>query len=101
MELRISEDEMIARIRDSVPRRTAKLLLKLHHELGESEDGSARLVFPFPRRQLALMIGTSPETLSRTLRTMADNGVLSMGGRQVRILDMAALESLASDESES
>jgi CRP-like cAMP-binding protein len=98
VELRISEDEMIARIRDSVPRRAAKLLLKLLHELGDSGDGDSRLVFPFPRRQLALMIGTSPETLSRTLRSMADKGLLSIAGRQVYIRDMNALESLAFDE---
>lgn len=101
VELRISEDEMIARVRDSVPRRTAKLLIKLTHDLGEISKGGAHMVSPFPRRELALMIGTSPETLSRTMRSLADKGIVRLNGRHVYIRKLKALQSLAGEISDS
>jgi CRP-like cAMP-binding protein len=97
VELRISEDEMVARIRDPVPRRIARMLLRLLSELGETGGEAGRMALPFPQRELALMIGTSPETLSRTLHSFVEDGVLAIEGRRVLIRDLHALEALAGE----
>ncbi len=46
---------------------------------------------PFSKRQLASRIGMQPETLSRTLQTLAANG-LYLRGRQIIVTDRGAIE---------
>jgi len=48
-----------------------------------------------PKGQLAAYLGTIPETLSRVLRRLADDGVITVTGSSVEILDMAHLEAIA------
>ena len=44
------------------------------------------------KRNLAARIGMTPETLSRTLQTLADNGLV-VRGRQIIVRDRARIES--------
>jgi hypothetical protein len=46
---------------------------------------------PFSKRQLASRIGMQPETLSRTLQTLAANG-LYLRGREIIVTDRGAAE---------
>ena len=55
-------------------------------------DGSVKELF---ERQLAAYLGTIPETLSRVLRRFVDEGLISLTGSAVEILDAARLEALA------
>ena len=48
-------------------------------------------VLPFPQRKLAARLGTTPETLSRSLQTVADHGLL-LRGRTVLVRDRATIE---------
>lgn len=71
----------------SPSQRLAAFLLRLH-------DGTRPGIppeVPFSKRQLASRIGMQPETLSRTLQTLAANG-LYLRGRQIVILDRVKAE---------
>ena len=71
----------------SPSQRLAAFLLRLHD--GAQPGPPAEI--PFSKRQLASRIGMQPETLSRTLQTLAGNG-LHLRGRQIIITDRAAAE---------
>ncbi len=70
----------------SPSQRLAAFLLRLHDAQPEPP---AEL--PFSKRQLASRIGMQPETLSRTLQTLAANG-LYLRGRQIIVTNRAAAE---------
>ena len=71
----------------SPSQRLAAFLLRLYDA---SEAGTPAEV-PFSKRQLASRIGMQPETLSRTLQTLAANG-LYVRGRQIIVTDRKAAE---------
>ena len=73
-----------------VPARLASHLLLLGAQ-------SKKRVLPLdlPKGQLAAYLGTIPETLSRVLRRFVDEGLISLSGSSVEILDLARLEALA------
>jgi CRP/FNR family transcriptional activator FtrB len=71
----------------SPSQRLAAFLLRLHDAC---EAGPAAEI-PFSKRQLASRIGMQPETLSRTLQTLAANG-LYLRGRQIIVTNRVAAE---------
>ena len=72
-----------------VPARLAGFLLKLPAE----KDGSCQL--PVSKSQLASNLGTVSETLSRSLRKLADEELIRVDGKRIEILDRELLEDLA------
>jgi CRP/FNR family transcriptional regulator, dissimilatory nitrate respiration regulator len=71
-----------------------RLAIFLSHAL--TEEGSGDTVeLRFSQRELAKILGATPETLSRVLRKLGDEEVLSVDGRKFRILNRGALEKLA------
>jgi len=73
-----------------VPARLAAHLLLLFETTGA---GTFKL--DLPKGHLASYLGTSPETLSRILKKMDDQGLIRMAGHQITILDAEELETLA------
>jgi len=71
----------------SPSQRLGAFLLRLHDT---SKPGAAAEI-PFSKRQLASRIGMQPETLSRTLQTLAANG-LYLRGRQIILTNRAAIK---------
>jgi len=57
-----------------------------------------RLRLPMTHRELAKLVGATPEALSRAFRRMADDGLVEVKGREVKILDRERLEGLAAGE---
>jgi len=55
------------------------------------------VTLPTNRVDLAAVLGTVPETLSRTFRSLARSGVLTAAGRTVRVIDAQRLAEFASD----
>jgi|GEM_PF-6023100 len=47
------------------------------------------------RQEIAELLGTSPEVVSRTLRELADHKIIAIEGRRVRVLDGQRLRSAA------
>jgi CRP/FNR family transcriptional regulator len=74
-----------------VPGRLAKYLLYLG-----GRDGDAGAVeLDVSKGQLAALLGTIPETLSRILARMNRQGLIRSRGAQIRILDRTGLVALA------
>lgn len=79
-----------------IPERLASFLL---HALTREGDGKMnRLELTITQRELAKILGATPEALSRAVRKMSNAGILAMEGRSIRILDREALEELAEGE---
>ena len=76
-----------------VPGRLASHLLLLNRQHDSDE-------FPLniSKTQLASLLGTIPETLSRIFKKLAKAGYLEMEGSRIRIIDREGLEDLASGE---
>jgi len=76
-----------------VPERLASFLC---HELSRSmSDKKNTIELAISQREMAKILGATPEALSRTLRKMANDGILSTSGRVISIMDRQALEKLA------
>ncbi len=79
--------------------RVALFLVKLVHsqeaEQGASADGAVSVHLPMTHRELAKIIGSSHEALSRAFRALSQQGVLTLHGRDVEIHDPETLEKIA------
>jgi len=76
-----------------IPQRLATFLLISSSR--EAADCRDVLHLPVSQRELAKMLGTSPETLSRALKKMSTQGIIEVKGRTITTLDKEALEDLA------
>lgn len=74
-----------------VPGRLAAYLIFL----GERSATPETLELEITKAQLASLLGTIPETLSRILAKMAQQEIIAVEGRKITLLDRNALESLA------
>lgn len=54
-----------------------------------------RIVLSVPRREVAQILGTTPETVSRVLAKLEEEGLITARGREIGILDYPALVALA------
>ncbi|GAO38894.1 putative CRP/FNR family transcriptional regulator [Sphingomonas changbaiensis NBRC 104936] len=68
--------------------RVGAFFLRLVDNRGESADRAELLV---PKSRVAARLGISPETLSRSLHTLAEKGLV-VRGPQIRVTDRAAVE---------
>lgn len=84
----VRQTEAIRELMFPVAIRLARLLCRR-----TGEGGSAEL--DMGRADLAEMLATVPETLSRALGTLRRRGLVEVSGRHVRVLDEAALRSYA------
>jgi len=76
-----------------VPGRLAGYLLFLSKE----QNSRQRVALSISKGQLASLLGTIPETLSRILAKMRDTGLIEVEGAVISLLDMEGLELLAAD----
>lgn len=78
-----------------VGQRLAAELLRLMPN-GEEKPGGVEVSIPMPWSRLATKLGTTPETLSRRLGALADQGIIQQSGtRSILILDSDALRRMA------
>jgi len=77
-------------LRDVPARLAAYLLLA-----GEEQRKPDCVTLPFSKGQLASLLGTIPETLSRIFARMSAQGLIAVNGREIRVLDEDALADLA------
>jgi CRP-like cAMP-binding protein len=74
-----------------VPGRLADYLLNLADEKG----GESPVDLKISKQQLASLLGTIPETLSRILTRMTKQGLIQVDGPRIKIMDREGLEELA------
>lgn len=71
-----------------VPARLAGYLLYLSKE----QDNPEQVVLEISKGQLASLLGTIPETLSRIFAKMSEEGLISVNGKEISLLDREGLE---------
>ena len=74
-----------------VPGRLASYLLYMANEQGSSD----LITLNISKGQLASLLGTIPETLSRIFAKMADQDLIQVDGRNIRLIDLIGLAELA------
>ena len=74
-----------------IPARLASYLVYVSEEQGGTNDVSLAI----SKGQLASLLGTIPETLSRIFAKLSNQNLIQVEGRLITILDRAALEDLA------
>jgi CRP/FNR family transcriptional regulator, dissimilatory nitrate respiration regulator len=79
-----------------VPTRLARYLFSL--PALNSSSTSLLVELPCSRVELAVMLATTPETLSRTFHRLADEHILEAYERTVRVLNVPELERIAAGE---
>ncbi len=79
-----------------IPGRLASFLR--HESLRNTAAAKTTVELTLSQRELAKILGATPEALSRSLRKMANDGILSTAGRTITILNPKALEQLAEGE---
>jgi CRP/FNR family transcriptional regulator len=77
-----------------VPGRLAAYILLENEERGRNGE----IQLPIAKSQLASLLGTIPETLSRILAKMTKQGLVQATGSSIAILDMERLQELADGE---
>ena len=75
-----------------VEARLARYLLELP---AETVDGRRVVRLPLAKKDIASLLGTTPETLSRKLAAFTDAGLITVGGSDVVIADPAGLVAAA------
>jgi CRP/FNR family transcriptional regulator len=92
--------QMVALVEDlalrEAPARLARYLLDLAGD--EAGPGDA-VTLPIRKVELAALLGTRQETLSRVLRRLSDSRVIRVRGAKVALLDPERLADIASGES--
>ncbi len=73
-----------------VPGRLASHLLYLCDE----QKCTDQVTLDIPKGQLASLLGTSPETLSRIFARMSEDNILRVKGKVIEIIDLSRLEDL-------
>jgi len=90
-----AEEKILHNTTLSVRARFAHLLMVLLEKFGDRGDrtdsGSAEFELPLARQDLASMIGTTPESMSRTIKKMEQDGVAKFSARTVYISNIEAL----------
>lgn len=89
-----TEDRLVAQTLEPVERRVADYLVSLP---ATPDPRGLRIELPLAKKDVASYLGTSPESLSRSLRALTEAGVLeALGPRGILVLDPMALEELSS-----
>ncbi len=70
-----------------VPARLAGYLVYLSHEQGDGDE----VELDISKGQLASLLGTIPETLSRIFAKMSEEGLIQVNGRKISLLDKQRL----------
>ena len=95
---RIEEsEELIEQIglRDVEQRIANYLLLEIEKNAIEDKNNEYEITLPVSKKDLAALIGTSQETLSRKLSLFQDNGLIKLKGqRKIIVKDMESLKQL-------
>lgn len=91
-DLNRAEDMMLQGSSLSVRTRLAHLLLTLKDRYGEVDDeGTMTIRLPLSRQDIASMLGTRPETISRAINILEEAEVAQFSGRKVIIADLDSL----------
>jgi CRP/FNR family cyclic AMP-dependent transcriptional regulator len=97
--LAASEARLSDMVLKEVPARLASLILGLSERQGiTTANGSHIIPTRYTHQQLASMVGSNREAVTRAFRKLRDKGALAIEGRHIYVTDAHTLERLASAE---
>jgi len=79
-----------------VPGRLARYVFQRALQVGKTTGAGLEVSLGMKKGELAMSLGTTPESLSRAFARLADDGILEVHGRSVTVFDMRALAALGS-----
>jgi CRP/FNR family transcriptional regulator len=97
VELRISEDEFVSRVQLTTTQRVARFLLWTLESLQNPSKDANRITLPLLREEIAQMVGTTPETLSRVFRDLSDRKILKLDRKTIVVANPRALRRLVDE----
>ncbi|MDA0240174.1 MAG: Crp/Fnr family transcriptional regulator [Proteobacteria bacterium] len=81
-----ADEKILHNVSLSVRARFAHLLMVFVERYGKlADNGSSSIDLPLSRQDMASMIGTTPESMSRTIKKMETDGIARFSGRTVQI----------------
>lgn len=87
-----TEDRYMESVTWKAKTRLLHMLLVFNERYGvETETGEHYVELPISRQDLAGLIGTAPETMSRTIQRIQTEGLAKFDGRVVQIFDLDAI----------
>lgn len=81
--------------RRSAEQRLAVVLLKFSERFASRGLSAQRFRLPMSRLDLGNYLGLVPETMSRTFRRLEEQGLVSIAGKEIEIIDICAMQGLA------
>jgi CRP-like cAMP-binding protein/CheY-like chemotaxis protein len=78
---------LLAMAYNSIRRRVADTLVNLHEQAGEEPNAGIQ----FSRDNMAAMVGTAPESLSRTLNEFRQDGLIELTPNTIRVVQLDKL----------
>jgi CRP/FNR family transcriptional regulator len=94
-ELRAAEDRLVTMAQKNLHQRVAETLLFLHQTFGFQADGKT-LDIPLRRNDIADLVGSAVESVSRVLSNFNQTGIIGIRGRKIEILQTRGLRKEAS-----
>jgi CRP-like cAMP-binding protein len=91
----LAEEQLVARTHLSVRARAARLLLTLTDRPDVTPLARVVREVSMSREEMALLVGTTRETLSRSLSQFAARGAIEIRSGNIRVLDPVVLDGLA------
>ncbi len=83
------EDKFTRTVTETAKMRVLHVLMVLYERFGSmSESGEHMLELPLSRQDLAALVGITPESMSRTIRRLENEGLAQFEGRRVRLANM-------------
>jgi CRP/FNR family transcriptional regulator, cyclic AMP receptor protein len=79
-------------VMDDVYMRTARELLNLAEKYGKESGDETELQLNLTREEIANIVGTTRETVSRVLSKFSKEGAISINGRKISIVDLKKLK---------
>jgi CRP/FNR family transcriptional regulator len=98
-ELGVAERHALDLIQKPVAQRVASLLLDLQRDFGEPGPRGVRLGIDVTREEMAEMIGTTAESLIRTLSDFKSKGYVDIEGHNIYVKDPSDLAKMLPQES--
>jgi CRP-like cAMP-binding protein len=96
-ELRVSEDLMVSRVLETVAQRVARFLVWMQSGLSMEVPASQAIRIPIRRNEMADVIGTTPETLSRILHDFDRRGIVVLERQIIHVRRPELLNRIASE----
>ncbi len=93
-EIRDSEERLINLIQLEVKERMACVLVVLAESFGFCKDNPTKLAYTLSRTDFASFVGTTYETIIRTLFLLQKSKLIKLEGKEIHILDIDGLKKL-------